>query len=64
MVKIVADGVEYKDPEQLRGKKFKSVVITETLDGEQLELFPELIKQWEEDTKWYTILRLREESEL
>lgn len=32
--------------------------------GEQLELFPELVKQWAEDARWYTIIRTREESDL
>jgi hypothetical protein len=36
----------------------------ESLDGEQLELFPELVAQWEEDAKWYTILRQRVENDL
>ncbi len=26
---------------------------------EQLELFPELVALWEEDARWYTILRQR-----
>ena len=30
---------------------------------EQLELFPELVAQWEEDAKWYTILRQRVEGD-
>lgn len=38
--------------------KFEPIVF------EQLELFPELVKQWEEDAKWYTIVRLREESDV
>jgi hypothetical protein len=40
------------------------MVVFESLDGEQLELFPELVRQWEEDAKWYTILRQRVESDL
>lgn len=34
-----------------------------TCCGEQLELFPALIELWEEDAKWFTILRQRVEGD-
>ncbi len=38
-------------------------VWSKVANAEQLELFPELVAQWEEDANWYTILRQRVEGD-